>query len=50
MVISKSIGNPNQKTPIDTHIKKKKQTKYNTKDSKQITREENKRGKEEKKT
>ena len=36
---------------MDTHIKKKKkkkQSKYNTEDSQQITREDNKRGREEK--
>ena len=31
-------------------MKKKKQSKHNTKDSQQITREENKRGSEEKRT
>ena len=38
----------NQKSTIDTHTKKKKQSKYNIKVSHQITREENKRGREEK--
>ena len=38
------MGTTNQKTTRDTHLKKKKQTKYNTKDSQKITREENKRG------
>ena len=33
---------------MDTHIKKKKQFKHNTKDGQQITREDNKRGREEK--
>ena len=32
----------NQKSTIDTHTKKEKQSKHNTKDSHQITREENK--------
>ena len=44
----KRMATTNQKTRMDTHIKKKKQTKYNTKDSYQITRKENKRGREEK--
>ena len=39
------LGITNQKY---THIKKKKQSKYNTKDSHQITRKEDKRGREEK--
>ena len=38
----------NQKSAIDTHTKKKKQSKSNIKDSHQITREENNRGREEK--
>ena len=38
----------NQKSTIDTHTKKKKESKHNTKVSHQITREENKRGSEEK--
>ena len=36
----------NQKSKIDIHTKKKKEYKHNTKDSHQITRNENKRGKE----
>ena len=40
----------NQKSTIDTQAKMKKQSKHNTKVSHQITREENKRGREEKKT
>ena len=40
------MGNTNQKPIIDTNIKKKKQSKHNTKDSHDITREENKRGSE----
>ena len=40
------MGNANQK--IDTHTKKKKQPKHNTKDGHQTTREENKRGRDEK--
>ena len=35
-----------QKSMIDIHTKKKKESKHNTRDSHQITREENKRGKE----
>ena len=43
------MGTTNQKTTMDTHIKKKKkQSKHNTKDSQQITREDNKREREEK--
>ena len=38
----------NQKSTIDTHAKKKKESKHNTKFNHQITREENKRGREEK--
>ena len=38
----------NQKYIIYSHTKKEKGIKPNTKDSHQITREENKRGKEEK--
>ena len=38
----------NQKSIIDTHKKKKKQPKHNTKDGHQTTRQENKRGREEK--
>ena len=34
-----------QKSIIDIHTKKKKESKHNTKDSHQITRDENKRGK-----
>ena len=34
----------NQKSTIDTHTKRKKESKHNTKASRQITREENKRG------
>ena len=42
------MGIANTKTTLDTHTKKKKQPKYNTKDGHQTTREENKRGKKEK--
>ena len=42
------MATTNQKSIIDTHTKKKKQYKHNTKDSHQITREENKIGREEK--
>ena len=38
----------NSKTTIDTHTQKKKQPKHNTKNGHQTTREENKRGREEK--
>ena len=44
MLYQKLEGTTNQKSTTNTHIKKKKkQTKYNTKDSQQITREEHKR-------
>ena len=36
------MGNTNQKPTIDTNIKRKKQSKHNTKDGNQTTREENK--------
>ena len=39
-----TAGTTNQKTIMDTHIKKKKQSKHNTKDGQQITKEDNKRG------
>ena len=42
------MGRANQKTTIDTHTKKIKQHKHNTKNAHQTTREENKRGREEK--
>ena len=38
----------NQKYTIDTHPNKKKQSKYNAKNSHQTIREENKKGREEK--
>ena len=40
----------NQKSIIDIHTKKKNESKHNTKDSHQITREQNKRGREEKRS
>ena len=43
-------GISNQKTTIDTYTNKKKQSKLNTEGSHKIIREENKRGREEKKT
>ena len=42
------MGTTNQKSTIDIHTKKKKESKHNTKDSHQIIKEENKRGREEK--
>ena len=42
------MGNANQKTIIDTHTHTQKQPKHNTKDGHQTIREENKRGREEK--
>ena len=39
------MGTTNQKSTIDTHTKKKKQSKHNTKDNHQITREESKKKK-----
>ena len=38
----------NQKSIIDAHTKNKRESEHNTKVSHQITREENKRGREEK--
>ena len=40
----------NQKSIIDTHTKKKMESKHSTKNSHQITRQENKRDKEEKRS
>ena len=47
-----AMGTTNQRTIMDTHIleKKKKQSKDNTKDSQQITREDNQRGRKEKRS
>ena len=42
------MGTANLKTTIGTHSKKKKQPRHNTMDGHQTTREENKRGREEK--
>ena len=42
------MGIANQKPTIGTHTKKKKQSKHNTKNCHQITREENKRGRRKK--
>ena len=42
------MGTENPKTTIDTHTQKKKQPKHKTKDGRQTRREENKRGREEK--
>ena len=44
------MGTANQKSTTNIHTKKKKKSKANTKDSHQIIREENKRGREEEKT
>ena len=41
-------GTTNQESTVETYTHKGKQSKHNTKDSHQITQEENKRGKEEK--
>ena len=46
VTISKPHGN--HKPKIYNRYQKKRQSKHNTKDSHQITREENKRGREEK--
>ena len=47
-VISKYNGNHKSKKPImDTHVKKKEQSKHNTKDGQQITKD-NKRGSKQK--
>ena len=42
------MGTANPKITIDTQTKRKKQARHNTKDGHQTTREENKRGREEK--
>ena len=42
------MGTANPKPKIDKNTKKKKQPKHNTTDGRQTTREENKRGREEK--
>ena len=42
------MGNASQKSTIDTHTKKKKQSKHSTEDNHQIKREMNKRRREEK--
>ena len=39
------MATTNRKSTIDTHTKKKKESKHNAKDSYQITREEEKKGK-----
>ena len=44
----KPHGNHKPKSIIGIHTQKKLESKHNSKDSHQITREENKRGKEEK--
>ena len=44
------MGIGNSKSTIDIHTKEKKQPKHSTKDSHQNTREENKKGKEEKRS
>ena len=44
------MGTTNQKSTIDTHTKNKKQSKHTSKGRHQITIEENKRGREEKRT
>ena len=46
--ISKPHVTANQISIIDIHTKKKKEYKHNTKESRQIIREDNKRGREEK--
>ena len=40
------IVTTNQKSIIDTHMKMRNESKHNTKDTHQVTREENKRRKE----
>ena len=43
------MGIANQKSTIDTHANKKKQSKHNTRDSHQATKEENKGKKDQQK-
>lgn len=45
-IISKPHGTTNQKYIIDTHARKKMQSKHNFKDSHHVKREDNKREKE----
>ena len=42
------MGTTNEKSTIDTHTEKKKQFKHITEDRHQMAREENKKGREEK--
>ena len=42
------MATSNQKYTMDVHAKGKHESKFNTKDSHQITRDENKKGREEK--
>ena len=49
LLIKNLIVATNQKSIIDIHTKKEKESKHNTKDSRQITREENKRRRNRKK-
>ena len=44
------MGTANRKSAIDTHTKKKKQSKHNRKDSHQITREQKRKGRKKKPT
>ena len=44
LVYSNIMGTTNQKSTRDTHIHKKKQSKYNTKDSHKVTREQKRKG------
>jgi len=44
------MATANQKYIIDTHAHKRKESKHNTKDSHQVTREKSKRRKEQKTT
>jgi len=48
MSLSVCVPLRNQKSTVDTHTGRKKQSKHNTKDSHQITKELNKSGREEK--
>ena len=50
IVINEPYDTTNQKSIIDTHTKKRKESKCNTKDSWQITREDSKRRKDQKRT
>jgi len=48
LLYEKLMVTSNQKSTMDIYTKRKNESKFNTKDSHQITRDENKKGREEK--